>query len=220
MDKIFVINKPKNYTSNDVIKKIKYALKLKKIGHGGTLDPLATGVLIIGIDESTKLLNNHLNSVKEYICEIEFGYQTTTFDLEGQITNYSNIVDIKLSDIIEALDKLKKEYFQTPPLFSAIKKNGKPLYEYARKNINVEIEPRKVELLSYEILNYKSNVLTLKIKVSKGFYVRSLANDLASMLNTYGTLIKLTRTASGNYSIRNAYSIDEFIEMYKKNHLI
>ena len=186
MDKIFVINKPKNYTSNDVI----------------------------------KLLNNHLNSVKEYICEIEFGYQTTTFDLEGHITNYSNIVDIKLSDIIEALDKLKKEYFQTPPLFSAIKKNGKPLYEYARKNINVEIEPRKVELLSYEILNYKSNVLTLKIKVSKGFYVRSLANDLASMLNTYGTLIKLTRTASGNYSIRNAYSIDEFIEMYKKNHLI
>ena len=220
MDKIFVINKPKNYTSNDVIKKIKYALKLKKIGHGGTLDPLATGVLIIGIDESTKLLNNHLNSVKEYICEIEFGYQTTTFDLEGQITNYSNIVDIKLSDIIEALDKLKKEYFQTPPLFSAIKKNGKPLYEYARKNINVEIEPRKVELLSYKILNYKSNVLTLKIKVSKGFYVRSLANDLASMLNTYGTLIKLTRTASGNYSIRSAYSIDEFIEMYKKNHLI
>ncbi len=211
MDQIVVINKPKNWTSNDVVRKIKKSLSVKKVGHGGTLDPLATGVLIIGIGKATKQLNHHLNDVKKYYCEIEFGYATDTYDLEGEIINRKPINNINLDLITRQLEIFKLEYFQTPPIYSAIKKNGKPLYQYARENKLIKPEPRLVKLLDYKIIEFLNGILKLEIKVSKGFYVRSLANDLGLTLNNYATLTKLVRTASGKYSIDDAQDIESFI---------
>lgn len=214
MDKIFAINKPINWTSNDVVQKIKKSLHLKKVGHGGTLDPLATGVLIIAIDEATKLLSIHLNDIKEYECEILFGIETDTFDLEGKIINQCEVKDIDLGKINQILKSWKKEYLQMPPLYSAIKINGKPLYKYARDNKEIEIKPRNVKLLDYEIISFAENLLKLKIKVSKGFYVRSLAHDLGQALKSCATVHKLIRTRSGNFCLSNAYDLNEFIKKY------
>lgn len=216
MKNIFIVNKPINWTSNDVIKKIKYATKPRKIGHGGTLDPLASGVLVIGVNEGTKLLNNHLMSNKKYLAEITFGYSTETFDAEGKITN-EKVMDIKIEDIILNIEKLVQNYDQMPPIYSALKYNGKPLYKYARENIEVVIETRNVKLIDYKIDNFTNNKLLIEITTSKGFYVRSFANDLGIMLGGFATLTKLVRTASGDYIIKDALTIEEAIDEIKKN---
>lgn len=214
MNGIFAINKPINWTSNDVVQKIKKSLHLKKVGHGGTLDPLATGVLVIAINEATKLLSYHLNDIKEYDCEILFGIETDTFDLEGKITNQCETKNINLIAIEKILNQWKKQYLQTPPLYSAIKVKGKPLYKYARQKKEIQVQPRNVKLLNYQIISFKENLLKLKIKVSKGFYVRSLAHDLGQALNSCATLNKLVRTRSGDFCLSNAYDLNEFIENY------
>lgn len=214
---IYVINKPLNWTSNDVVRKLKSVLKLKKIGHGGTLDPLATGVLIIGIDKGTKLLCNNLNEDKQYITTIEFGYMTTTYDLEGEVTNRNDII-VEKQDLIKALEELKyNEYKQVPPIYSAIKIDGKPAYQYARENKPIELKSRVVNLIDYSIIDFKDNVLKILVDVSKGFYIRSFAVDLAKKLDTFGTIVNLNRTKSGIYTIEEALTIEEFINGYKKN---
>lgn len=216
MSNIFCIYKPKNWTSNDVVQKIKKELNLKKIGHGGTLDPLAEGALIIGVNEGTKELNNHLDNTKQYIATIEFTYQTDTLDLEGSIEYKSNVIP-QLDDILNKLEILKNEtYYQIPPKFSAIKINGKPAYKYARENKEIIIDPRIVKLINYEIISYNDKTLEIIIDVSKGFYVRSFARDLAHKLGTYATLVKLIRTKSGDLTIENSYTIEGFINEYKK----
>ncbi len=213
---IFCIYKPLKWTSNDVVKKIKYALKLKKVGHGGTLDPLADGVLIIGINEGTKLLNNHLNETKQYLTTITFGYETTTLDLEGEVIKRTDIYP-KIKEIEIVLNEIKNtEYWQTPPNYSAIKINGKPAYEYARNNCEIKIEPRLVKLIDYKIIEYSNKQLKILIDVSKGFYVRSFARDLATKLNSLGTITQLTRTRSGEHKIENSKKIEDFINEYKK----
>lgn len=220
MKNVYVIDKPKNWTSNDVLRKIKFALKIKKIGHGGTLDPLATGVLVIGINDGTKFLNEQLNSTKKYLCKIQFGFSTTTFDLEGEIVNHATKIDINKEQIIDAINSFCNHYLQTPPIYSAVKKDGKPLYKYARNNIQVNIEPKEVKILNYDFISYNENILTIEIEVSKGFYVRSFANDLGIALGNFATLIDLRRTKSGQFSIDLALSIDDFITKYKENDLL
>ncbi|WP_412031886.1 tRNA pseudouridine(55) synthase TruB [Malacoplasma muris] len=211
MDKIIVINKPIGLTSNDVVQIIKKSFGFKKVGHAGTLDPNASGVLILGINHATKLLSSLLLDDKEYIASIQFGYSTDTYDMEGKITNQTN-KKIVVDKITNHINNLLQQTIidQTPPLYSAIKKDGKKLYEYARNNISVQIEPRKVKLLEANIIsfNFESQILEIKLKVSKGFYVRSFANDLGLSLDNYATLIKLIRTKSGNYSLEDAIDFD------------
>ncbi|MGL4950408.1 MAG: tRNA pseudouridine(55) synthase TruB [Mycoplasma sp.] len=214
---LFAIDKPLNITSNKLIQKIKFACKIKKIGHGGTLDPMATGVMIIGINNGTKNLTHQLNDIKKYEAKIEFGYLTETFDLEGEIIKRKDM-NPTLDSIIKCCETLKNgPYHQTVPLYSAVKIDGKELYKHAR-NGNVDVVPptKEVNLIDYQILSFENNILTISLTVSKGFYIRSFANDLGIMLDGYATLIGLIRTMSGDFKIEDAYSVDDFIEMYNK----
>ncbi len=210
MEEILIINKPKNWTSNDVVQKVKGILKVKKVGHGGTLDPLATGVLVLGINNGTKLLSKFLVDEKEYIAKIEFGFNTTTYDLEGDVINRSDKI-IEIDNIKNILEYYLNNHEQYPPIYSAIKKNGKPLYDYARKNIDVVIEPRTMKVIKYEILDFKDNILEIRMTVPKGFYIRSFSNDIGIKLDTYATLINLIRTRSGDFKIEDAVKIESLI---------
>lgn len=218
---LFIIDKPKNMTSNDVIQKIKYACKLKKIGHGGTLDPLATGVLIVGINSATKLLQSQLTANKTYIAQIDFGYQTTTFDLEGEVINKKDNMQIEIKDIEDICNDWKiNGYKQQVPIYSAVKYNGQELYKLARQGeSNIEIPFKDVQILAYKIISFENNVLVIEINVTKGFYIRSFANDLGLKLNGYATLTELRRIKSGDYSIDQAYTIDGIIAMLNQSNV-
>ncbi len=206
---LLLINKPKHWTSNDVVKKVKNILNLKKIGHAGTLDPLATGLLILGLNEGTKQLNSLLLDNKTYLATIHFNYSTTTYDSEGDVVNYRPMT-LDLVAIKNALDTfLNCDYYQLPPKYSAIKVNGKKAYELARKNIDFALEPKLVKLCNYEVIDYSNNQLIIKIDVSKGFYVRSFAYDLGIKLNNFATLANLMRTKIGNYKLDDALEIKD-----------
>lgn len=216
LDKLILIDKPKHWTSNDVVRKIKKILKVKKIGHGGTLDPLATGLLILGIEEGTKELNNLLNTTKEYEAIIHFNYETTTFDLEGEVVNYKPRT-IKLDEIIKVLDIfVNNDYYQEPPKFSAVKINGKKSYDLARKNIDFKLEPKLVKLLNYKIVSFAHNELKIILEVSKGFYIRSFAHDLGIKLDNYANLADLRRTKIGNFNLKDALQIKDLYDLYNK----
>ncbi|MGL4948622.1 MAG: tRNA pseudouridine(55) synthase TruB [Mycoplasma sp.] len=211
---VFAINKPLHITSNKLIQNIKYSCKIKKIGHGGTLDPMASGVLIIGINNGTKLLNNHLNESKEYIAKIEFGYATSTYDLEGEKISFCD-KKIDLENIEKICEKWSSGPFeQKVPLYSAVKINGKELYKHARDGNEVVPPTKIVEIKEYEILSFEENILEIRLLVSKGFYIRSFAYDLGIELGTFSTLIGLIRTKSGDFSIEESYTVDEFVEKY------
>lgn len=219
MKHIYHINKPFGMSSNQAIQYIKKNTNIKKIGHAGTLDPLATGVLVIGINSGTKQLNNLSFDNKQYLVDIEFGYETNTLDIEGNTINQtSNIPTIdNIQNILSS--NIFSSYMQVVPMFSAVKINGKELYKYARENLEINNLPSKlVKLIDYEIIGYKDNILTILIYVSKGFYVRSFARDLAYNLNSLATVKSLKRTKSGEFCIHNAYELDEFITFYNKNH--
>jgi tRNA pseudouridine55 synthase len=195
-----------------VVKAIKRRFQLAKVGHGGTLDPLATGVLIIGINQGTKLLTNCINHRKEYITTIQFGLATDTYDITGKKVTNMSYQHINLDDIDQALQNFKNyPYHQMPPMYSAKKVNGRKLYQYARKQLPVITKPSLVQLYDYQILYFHLGILQLKIVVSKGFYVRSLAHDLAQKLNTVGCITSLIRTKSGNFDITHAVSLKALI---------
>lgn len=213
---LLLVNKPKHWTSNDVVKKVKSILKIKKIGHAGTLDPLASGLLILGINKGTKLLNNILLNTKTYLATIHFNYFTDTYDSEGNIQQYE-YKNINLEDIKKVLDFFKNnDYYQLPPKYSAVKIKGQKAYELARKNIDFRIEPKLVKLIDYKIINYLDRELIIEITVSKGFYVRSFAYDLGIKLNNFGNLANLIRTKIGKYSLKEAYTIKEIYDLYNK----
>ncbi|WP_016829169.1 tRNA pseudouridine(55) synthase TruB [Ureaplasma urealyticum] len=213
---IIVINKPINWTSNDVVQKVKRIIKAKKVGHAGTLDPNASGILVLGINEGTKLLTKLTLDSKTYVAEIQFGISTNTYDSTGEIISKINKF-ITLTEIESAIENLyKNEYWQKPPKFSALKINGKKAYELARNNIIFEIEPRLVKIFEYNILdfNYEKQILKIIIKVSKGFYVRSFAVDLAARINNLAHLLSLVRTESGQFSINDAIEIEQVYDYW------
>lgn len=213
---ILVVNKPLNWTSNDVVQKVKRVIKAKKVGHAGTLDPNADGVLVLGINEGTKELANLILDDKEYIATICFGIKTNTFDSTGLITE-KKLSIFNYEDLKKVLDEfLTNEYYQVPPAFSAIKINGKKAYELARDNIEIEIKPRLVKIYEYEIIDFSNFELKIRLLVSKGFYIRSFANDLAQKLKTVGCLLKLTRTKSGPFLINEAVEIEEVYDYWIK----
>ena len=206
---ILLINKPKHWTSNDVIRYIKKNLNVKKCGHAGTLDPLATGLLLIGINNGTKQLANLICEDKTYIATIHFNYYTNTLDSEGDIIDYKYDT-INIKNIINSLDYFKNNnYYQTPPKFSAIKIKGKKAYELARNNIEFDLIPKLVKLYDYKIISYIDHELNVELKVSKGFYIRSFCYDLGKKLNNFGNLANLIRTQIGEYKLSEAHNIKD-----------
>jgi len=218
MDKIILINKPLDWTSNDVVVKIKSACGYKKVGHAGTLDPQASGLLILGYDEGTKLLTSLSLDNKEYETTIAFGSKTETGDASSKVVE-SKTSNLNLDDIKVAIDYfLNNPYMQKPHRYSAIKIHGVKAYALARNNQEVAIEPRlvKINFLKINDWDQTNQKLSLTLNVSKGFYVRSFAEDLASKLNTLGHVEKLHRTKCGEFDVKNAYTLIDYINKYKK----
>lgn len=215
MDGILILNKEKNITSNKAIMKVRKILNIDKIGHCGTLDPDATGVLPILLNKATKLSDLFLEKDKEYIASGIFGIKTDTADISGNIIEKKEFNNINEEDFKKVVLSFLGEYDQIPPMYSAIKKDGKKLYELARKNITIEVEPRRVKVLNIELLEYKFNEtynsIEFKIKVlcSKGMYIRTLLEDICVKSGNIGTLTELERTKSGIFSIDNSYKIND-----------
>lgn len=202
------VYKPKGITSHDVVSALRRITKVKQIGHTGTLDPFAEGVLPICIGKATRLIE-YIDDDKAYTGTIQLGSSTTTYDLEGEEVNFSD-KKVTLNEIEAALDKFRGEIDQLPPIYSAIKVNGKKLYEYAREGKEVKIEPRRVNISKLEILEYDetNRRLTLHIECSKGTYIRSIAHDLGTELTTFGHLVKLVRVKAGMFEVNNAVSLE------------
>jgi tRNA pseudouridine55 synthase len=202
------IYKPQGKTSHDVVAILRRITKIKQIGHTGTLDPFAEGVLPICIGKATRLIE-YLDDDKAYIGTVQFGKSTTTYDTEGDVVNVSD-KKVTLQEIQEVLPKFQGEIQQLPPIYSAIKVNGKKLYEYARKGEEVKIEPRGVNIYKLEIVNFdeENQIVDLHIECSKGTYIRSIANDLGEALGCYGHLIKLVRIRAGKFVVEEAIKLD------------
>lgn len=203
------IYKPTGMTSHDVIAILRKVTKIKQIGHTGTLDPFAEGVLPICIGKATRLIE-YLDDDKEYIAEITFGKSTDTYDLEGK-TTFESSKKLSSEEVKEGLKTFEGEILQTPPIYSALKLNGKKLYEYARKGETVEIEPRKVTIEKIELESFDEQKQTADviIKCSKGTYIRSIANDLGQNLNVGGYLSKLIRTQAGKFLVNESTKLEE-----------
>ncbi len=208
MNGIILINKPEGITSRDVVNTAIKKLSTKKIGHTGTLDPIATGVMTICIGKATKLVNLLTSENKEYIAEVTLGIKTDTLDITGNILEKkeTNIEKEKLEKVINSF---KGKYNQEVPIYSAVKIKGKKLYEYARNNEEVILPKREVEIFSIELLNYKDNKFTFKCTVSKGTYIRSLIKDICTKLETIGTMSKLTRIKQGKFKLEDCIEIEE-----------
>lgn len=206
MDGILLVDKEKGITSRDVVNKISKELNIKKVGHAGTLDPLATGLMVIGIGKGTKILDLLTNDKKEYIATVKIGMQTDTLDITGNIVKELNNYSFSKEKLENILKSFCKTYMQTVPKYSAIKINGKKLYEYARNNIDVELPKKEVTIYSIELLDFNENEFTFKTLVSKGTYIRSLIDDIGNSLNIPMTMKELRRTMCGKFKIEDVCS--------------
>ncbi len=208
MNGFLLVNKEKGYSSNEIVQKIKKKFSLNKVGHLGTLDPDAEGLLIIAINRATKFSNYFLNSDKSYYVEIKLGKSTTTDDVSGEIIEE---FEVKCSE-----DEVKKEInnflgksFQKPPFFSALKYKGKPLYKYARKGEYINKEPRKIEIKEIKNISYKDKICSFQLLCSKGTYIRSIARDLGENLGCGGYMVYLKRLSQHKFNVLDAHIIEE-----------
>ncbi len=208
MNGVLVINKESGPTSRDVVNKVGKLLNTKKIGHTGTLDPLATGVLVLCIGKATKLVNFITSSDKEYIASFKLGIKTDTGDITGKVIEEAK-ASLRSKEVKNAFLKFPKTYNQEVPIYSAVKINGKKLYEYARANKKVKLPKRKVEIKELELISFKGKTITFRALVSKGTYIRSLINDICSKLNTIGTMTSLVRTKQGGFLLDNSFTVKE-----------
>jgi len=215
---VLLINKPLHWTSFDVVNKIRYAilkkynLKKIKVGHAGTLDPLATGLLIVCVGKATKTINTYQGLDKEYTGTFYIGATTPSYDLETAIDQEFETNHITEELILQTAKRFIGKQYQMPPMYSAVKKNGKKLYEHARKGETVEITPRLIEIKSFEILSVDLPVVRFKVKVSKGTYIRSLAYDFGKVLDSGAYLSELKRTKIGNFDVSNAVNLKDWID--------
>lgn len=209
MDGIILINKEKGLTSRDVVNKISKKLQIKKVGHAGTLDPIATGLLVIGVGKGTKILDLLTLDKKEYIATVSIGFKTDTYDITGNITEENYNYHLDEDKLKNVLDSFKGSYNQEVPKFSAVKIDGKKLYEYARKQIDIELPKRLVTIYKIELLTYNDSEFTFKVLVSKGTYIRSLIHDISLKLNIPMTMKELIRTKSGKFLLENSNLIDD-----------
>ena len=208
MNGIIIINKEQGLTSRDVVNKLIKILNTKKIGHTGTLDPIAKGVLVVTVGRATKLCELLTSEYKEYIATMKLGIETDTLDITGN-TIKEKEYNVNVDKIKEVLNSFLGKSIQEVPKYSAIKINGKKLYEYARNNINIEVPKREIDIKSIDLISYKEDTITFKCTVSKGTYIRSLIRDIAYKLNTVGTMTDLIRTKQGNFAIENSNTIED-----------
>lgn len=213
MNGILIVDKPKNVTSRDVVNAIVKKFNTKKVGHTGTLDPIATGVLVICIGSATKLVDELTYNDKEYIASVELGTLTDTLDNTGTLLK-EEICNKTKEEIVNVLNSFKGTYLQEVPKYSAVKIKGKKLYEYARENIEIELPKREVNIKNIELAsdikyNYNKTLFKFKCNVSKGTYIRSLIRDIASKLNTIGIMTDLRRTRQGKFTIEDSVSLED-----------
>ena len=209
---LLLLDKPKGLTSNQALQDVKYLLNAKKAGHTGSLDPLATGLLPLCFGEATKLSSYLLDSDKTYLATFKLGENTNTYDSEGEIIQ-TRSVDVSEQHLIASMENFVGILHQIPPMYSALKKDGKPLYELARQGIEVTREARRMELHRFELIDYNQEHVDVLISCSSGFYVRSLAHDLGEALGCGAHVSALRRTTAGDLSVDNAISIEQLKEM-------
>jgi len=207
-----VVNKPSGITSHDVVNFIRRRFNIKRVGHAGTLDPMATGVLVVLLGKATKLSNTFTGDDKEYVAKIFFGKKTDTQDSQGRVIEEKNIGSIDIEDVKKALDNFKGEIEQVPPMVSAIKHKGKRLYQLARAGKTVNREPRRITISSIEMLDFRFPELTFKVRCSKGTYVRTLCEDIGKVLGVPSHMSGLIRSASGDFLLEDSKNLDEVHE--------
>lgn len=214
---ILNIYKPKGCTSFYMVKSIRRIIQEKKVGHGGTLDPFAEGVLIIGTGSDTKKLTDITNEKKIYNAELKLGELTNTLDPEGVIIEKQKVPQLDTNIINNVLDSFLGETLQIPPMFSAKKIKGQRLYSLARQNIEVEREPIKIIIDDINLMDFRNNIISFSVKCSKGTYIRVLGKDIAEKLNTVGSLISLKRTDVGSFSINDSIKIESLENEWKSS---
>ena len=209
------IDKPAGITSFGVVKKVRRWSGFKKVGHAGTLDPLATGVLVILLGKATKRSDEFMNKPKEYEATIEFGKQSNTDDREGEICNITDVPAFTLTDIKAVVEKYIGEIQQIPPMFSALRKDGKRLYKLARKGITIERDPRPVSVYNITIESWDNPLLKVIVQCGRGTYIRALARDIGHELKVGGILTSLVRTEVGEYRLEDAWQLNELEQALK-----
>lgn len=212
---VFLINKPLEWTSFDVVKKVRNALKIKKVGHAGTLDPLATGLLIVCAGKMTKQIDSFMGQEKEYTGTFELGATTDSFDLEQPVVAVKDPSHLTAADVELAIADFRGDILQIPPMHSAIKVDGKRVYESARKGKVVQMEPRPVQVSTFELVKFENPTVHFRIVCSKGTYIRSLARDLGESLQVGAYMSSLCRTRIGAYALEDAKELDPLIEEIK-----
>jgi tRNA pseudouridine55 synthase len=212
---VFLVDKPLEWTSFDAVKKIRNALRIKKVGHAGTLDPLATGLLIICAGKQTKQIDSYMGQEKEYTGTFVIGATTESFDLEKPVIPVADPSGITLELVITAAAQLTGDILQVPPMHSAIKVDGKRVYESARKGIEVKMEARPVQVREFEITSFENNVVQFRISCSKGTYIRSLARDLGEILGVGAYMSSLCRIRIGNFKLSEAKDLLSLVEEIK-----
>ncbi|MBP3925322.1 tRNA pseudouridine(55) synthase TruB [bacterium] len=207
------VYKPEGITSHDVVSRLRKVLKIKQIGHTGTLDPFAKGVLPVCIGKATRLIE-YLNDEKAYLATLKFGFSTTTYDIEGEVLKTYD-KKITEAELLDALKDFEGEISQMPPIYSAIKVKGKKLYEYARSGQDVEIKPRNVTIEKIELksFDYEKQVAEIYIKCSKGTYIRSIAYDIGEKLLCGGHLVGLERVQAGKFSVENSVKLEDLTDV-------
>lgn len=209
MNGIFLINKEANWTSFDICAKVKRLFNTKKVGHSGTLDPFAEGLMIVCLGQATKIIPFLENYNKTYLATIKLGEETDTLDNTGNIIDKKDVLNYSLEELKNVLNSFLGKSQQIPPMYSALKHDGVPLYSLAREGIEIERKPRNIEIFSIELIEYNKPFLTFKCKVSKGTYIRTLAKDIAIKLSTVGHLVKLIRTNIDKFDLNMAKKVNE-----------
>jgi len=216
--KLLLIDKPLRWTSFDAVRKIRNLIRIKKVGHAGTLDPLATGLLIVCTGKFTKRINEYMAQEKEYTGTITLGATTPTYDLESEPTDFKPFDHIDVDQLHQATASFTGPIMQTPPIHSAIKKEGQRVYELARRGVDVKLDPRPVTISEFEITKVTMPEVEFRVVCSTGTYIRSLANDYGASLGCGGYLSSLRRTRIGSFRVEDAMSMEEFersIQMQK-----
>lgn len=212
---VFLVDKPLEWTSFDVVKKIRNALRIKKVGHAGTLDPLATGLLIVCAGKQTKQIDSYMGQEKEYTGTFVIGATTDSFDLEQPVIQVADPSQIILEDVKTAAAHLTGDILQIPPMHSAIKVDGKRVYESARKGLEVKMEARPVQVREFEITQFEGNVIYFRISCSKGTYIRSLARDMGQILGVGAYMSSLCRTRIGQFHLKESQELISLVEEIK-----
>jgi tRNA pseudouridine55 synthase len=212
---VFLINKPYQWTSFDVVKKVRNALRIKKVGHAGTLDPLATGLLIVCAGKKTKSIESYMAQEKEYTGVFVLGKTTESFDLEKEVIEVADPSHLTVEEVRSAVSQLTGNIMQVPPMHSAIKVDGKRVYESARRGEEVKMEARPVTVSEFEVVKFENHEVHFRIVCSKGTYIRSLARDLGEILGVGAYMSSLTRTRIGEFRLEAAYDLMDLIEKIK-----